>query len=557
MVLFWYEIAHFLTAIFGILVSISAAALFFLVIRYERQLQTLWRAIGFSALAIAMLLFILERKFAFLGIPALLAQAFAFISIYIGVFAEPKLSQLLEIGKKPVLNEHGEYKNFKNNVGKKSASPLSTFIITLIALLLVTVFWTQYVPAFLEAITVLFIALTIPIQFRRFQKEKHDLRARRLNLYPLLGYIGLLIGACLLLLFRLPPLDIVIIREFTLDYSLVWRFGLVFLFIGFFFLANWAWTFVRVRPFLRTYVVFLTIAIIVASLGSLVFTTLIFRIVERNNLQLMTNGVKTEDLVLQDRANTALLVARTIGNDQAVLQAFGQHQQDTLREKITQYLNNSNADAIRVYDENSVITLNPSDERDEGRAISGDRYLNFVLTERKQLKTFDIRPGVLASEVLGRALYPIMNNQQVVTGVIEVDYTFDTAFVDFSKEKTGLDVTIYANKKRSASTILTLDNVSRWTGLEETDQAVVSTVIGKGQLLSIALGSLGRPYYSAFAPIRNVNGDIVGMVSVGTPTATLFEETRQQLITTFLIVMLISLLVALVGYLAIRSFGKK
>lgn len=557
MTLFWYEIAHFLIAIFGILVTVSAATLFFLVIRYERQLQTLWRAIGFSAVALGLLLFIFERKFPILELPALFVQAFGFISIYIGVFAEPKLSQLLQIGKRPPATEHDTYQNFKNSVGKRAASPLTTFFLTLIAVILVGVFWSSYLPAFLEALAALFVALTIPIQIRRYQREQQDQKARQLNLYPLLGYIALLIGMAALTLYRLPALDLVLARTFILEYSAIWQFGQLGLFIGLLFLAVWAWNFIRVRPFLRTYVVFLSIAILVASIGSLVFTTLIFRIVERNNLTLMTQGAKSEDLVLQDRANTALLVARTIGNDDEILLAHGQHQQDRLRELITEYLNNSSADTIRIYDQSGTITISPTDERDEGRLIRDDRYLNFALTERKQLKTFDTRPGILSPEVVARALYPILDDQQTVLGAIEVDYVFDNAFVDFSKGKTGLDVTVYADKKRSATTILTQDNVSRWTGSEETERSVIEGVLGEGKLVSLALDRLGRPYYSAFEPIRNVNGDIIGMVAVGTPTVTLFEETRQQLITTFLIVMLISLLVALVGYLAIRSFGRK
>lgn len=555
MTLFWFEIAHFLIAIFGILVAVSAAALFFLVIRYERQLQTLWRAIGFTSLALTFLLFIFERKFPVLELPALITQAFAFSSIYIGVFSEPKLSQLLQIGKKPTATQHDTYQTFKNTVGKRSASPVTIFVFTLAAILLVGVFWAPFLPAFLAGLAALFIALTIPMQLRRYQREQDDLKARRLNLYPLLGYIALLLGVGALAFYRLPGLDLVAVRTLTLEYSSAWQSGQLLIFLGLLMLAMWAWTFIRVRPFLRTYVVFLTIAILVASLGSLIFTTLIFRIVERNNLSLMTQGVKAEDLVLQNRVDTALLVSRTIGNDDDILQSYSAKQNDRLRELVTEYLNNSSADSIRLFDQGGKIIVSPTDERDEGRVIADDKYLNFVLTERKQLKTFDTRPGILSPEILARGLYPILDDSDAVIGAIEVHYVFDNAFVDFSKGKTGLDVSIYAGKKRSATTILTLDEISRWTGSEETERAVIEPVLNDGKLVSLALDRLGRPYYSAFQPIKNVNGEIIGMASVGTPTNTLFEETRQQLITTFLIVMLISLVVALVGYLAIRSFS--
>lgn len=559
MTLFWYEIAHFLIAIFGILVALSASALFFLVIRYERQLQTVWRAIGFSALAVTFLLFIFERKYEIVGTPALIVQAFAFISIYIGVFAEPKLSQLLQIGKKSVSADHAAYRNVRATVGGRAApAPLTVFFLVLVALILVSVFWAPYTRAFLEALAALFVGLTIPIQIRRYQREVDDQKARRLNLYPLLGYIALLAGMVALVFFRLPgTLEIVSLRQLTLEYSWIWQLGQALLALGFVFLGLWAWTFIRVRPFLRTYVVFLSIAIVVASFGSLIFTMLIFGIVERNNLKLMSEGAKTQDLIMQDRATQALAFAIDIGKNPDVLQSLGQHTIAPLRDRIKQYVTDSNASNIRIYDPNGQIIVSSTDERDEGRVIRDDRYLNFTLSQHRQYKTFDLVPGVLTPSVIARALYPILNGQQELLGVVEVDHSFDNAFVDFSQKKTGLDVTIYAGKKRAATTIMTLDGVSRWTGSEESDQAVIDTVLQQGKLYSAALDRLGRPYYSAFEPVKNVNGEIIGMVTVGTPTALLFEETRQQLITTFLIVMLISLLVALLGYVAVRSFGRK
>ena len=445
----------------------------------------------------------------------------------------------------------------KNTVGKKTPSPLTIFFLSGIILLIVSIFWKPFVPAFLEATAAFFVALTLPLQIRRYQREQNNPKMSLLNLYPVLGYAMLFIGMVSLTLFRLPALDIVILRQFTLEYSNVWIYGQLLSFLGLLFLFRWAWTFIRVRPFLRTYIVFLEIAIVVASLGSLVFTTLIFGIVERNNLDLMTQGVKTEDLVLQDRANTALLVARTIGNDNQVLRDIGQHNLEGVRKEIESYISNSNADVIRIYDQQGKILISPSDIREEGQNSQNDNFLNYVLTNHKQYRTFDVHPGVLSSEVMTRALYPILDSKETTLGVVEVDYVFDNAFVDFLKNKTGLDTTIYAGKKRSATTIYTLDNVSRWVGSEETEQQVIGQVLNEGKIFSSAINLLGRPYYSAFDVIRNVNGDKIGMISVGTPTSALFEQTRQQLITTFLIVMLISLLVALVGYLAIRNFERK
>ena len=53
------------------------------------------------------------------------------------------------------------------------------------------------------------------------------------------------------------------------------------------------------------------------------------------------------------------------------------------------------------------------------------------------VKSFEVQDGVLAPIVIARSLYPIMLYGNLV-GAVEAGYVFDNAFVDYSKEKTGL-----------------------------------------------------------------------------------------------------------------------
>lgn len=549
MSLFWQEFLFFIASAFGILVSLSSATLFFITAQAERQLRTVWRAVGFSALAVSFFLFILERKFSIVGLAALLTQAFGFIAIYLGVFAEPKLSQLSRVSAR------ANSKDTSDSKGQLALAPIPVFLIASVVITIAWVYFGSFVASLLQLTATIFILVTIPIQIKRYRKQADDPEASRQNLYPLVGYIFLLLGAAALVFFRLPDLNIVTLRQLALEYSVAWQFGVVFYFIGFTFLAVWAWNFIKVRPFLRTYVTFLTIAIVVSSLGSLVFTTLIFRIVERNNLELMAQGAQTEEIVLSDRANTALLVARTFANDNDILGLLREKDLTALNEQAEQILINSEANTLRVYNENGEVVVSPSDERDVGRSFITDDLVQNALTNKEQVKSFATQKGLALSEdVVTRAIHPILDEEQLI-GAIEIGYIFDNAFVDFSKRKTGLDVTVFAGTTRSASTIQTLDGVSRWLGSEETDSDVISDVKNAGNSLRKQLNRLGVPYYSAFEPIRNVEGDIIGMISVGTPVAVLFEDTKQQLITTFLIIMAISILVSLIGYAAVKSFS--
>ena len=97
MQIFLYEFFHFLAASLAILVSLSSFALFILTFRYEKKLQTVWRALGFLLLAIAFLLLIWERKSAAVDIFAVVVQAFALFSIFVGVSKEPKLVHLVKV----------------------------------------------------------------------------------------------------------------------------------------------------------------------------------------------------------------------------------------------------------------------------------------------------------------------------------------------------------------------------------------------------------------------------------------------------------------------------
>ena len=208
---------------------------------------------------------------------------------------------------------------------------------------------------------------------------------------------------------------------------------------------------------------------------------------------------------------------------------------------------------MRFYDEEGNVIASPSDERERGDNFSNDPVLTEAINEKKPVKSFSTHPHVLAPLVSARAIYPIFGNNNQLTGAVEVGYLLDTAFVDFSKSRTGLDVTLYTGDLRSATTIFKQDGVSRYVGTQETDTAILENTLINGETFSLEHERLGLGYYSAFIPVRDFSGLIIGMVSVGTPTFQLFEDSRQQLLNSFLILTIISLAAAGIGYLAMRN----
>lgn len=544
MQIFLYEFSYFLAASLAILVSFSAFALFILTFRYERKLQTVWRALGFLLLAIAFLILIWERKSPGIGLLAVIVQAFALFSIYRGVAKEPKLVQLIDVPSSDRIMERPGQKIAREKLIENKSLIIVVFLVILVCLLLLPgyLYIGAYLPSIIELIATIFVIGTIGIQITRYRAD-HNV----INLHPMIGYIFLLIRGIAMVFYRLPDINIVILRKLALPYSWAWQLAVIGTFFAFVFLGLWAWNFIKVRTFLRTYVVFISLVILVSTVGALIFTLFVFKVIENNNLELMQKGADTEAVIMNDRANTAMFIAGLIADDSRVLQAVRGGNYGTLLELTTKYLESSEVDIVRVYNTNAEVLASPSDPRDKGRIFKEDNVLMFTIGENKQVRTFATYPGVLADYVVARAIYPLVDKSQTI-GAIEVGFKFDNAFVDFSKEKTNLDVTIYTGSKISATTLKTADNVSRYVGSQEANQDVLNNTIIQGKNYTTTLDRFGEVYYSAFAPIRDINGQIIGMVSVGTPTFLLLDAMRQQLVTTFIIVSLLSALISLLGY---------
>lgn len=550
--LFLHEYFFFVSSIVAILVCVSAASLFFLAVQYEKKLRSSKRALGFSILAIAYLLGILERRFLNFGIAGNLLEVIGLALICFGVIAEPILSHLSNV-------EETEAKKQKLPIERRDILGLVVgillviFLAMLVSTLNIKSFAQanieEYLRSALEVLSLIFILVTIMYQIKRYVRDR-SLQ----NLLPLLGYIFLLFRSFMLILFRLPELDIVTLRLLTLNFSMVWRIAYIMAIIAFVFLGIWAWNFIKVRFFLRVYVVFLAIGIIMASLGSLVVLLLNFRIIENNNLQKLDDHAEAIDVVMGEKLGTSSFIAKLIAQNEQLLKIAQSDDVETLESKTREFLEDAELDIVRVYDGYGVIVASPNDPRDIGRSYIDDELVRYVIDNRTGISSFGSEPGVLSPVIIARSLYPAMNGDSI-QGVVEVGYKFDTAFVDFLSRETTFDISIFTDDERSATTLTTEDGVSRWVGSKETNKDVVKTVLQKGEKFQGITEGLDHLYYSAYSPINDHDGNVIGMISAESSTYKLFEDTREQLVISFLLVGTVSLIPTLIGYFAIRSYN--
>ncbi len=249
---------HLAVTGFSVLVFVSCATLFSVAHISERALRTSWRAWGFWLLAVAFAIWLFTG-----GRPEalLLALAIELIGqslIAQGVLREPLLSPLRRL---PTWQERLEEAPMPAPT-LLPTSPLFKFGLPLAVLGVVTttaIIQRSLLPYALLLSTIVVLLGVIVVQIMRYRVEDGSSDIHRHNLFPLLAYLLLVIRAGVLILDgRSPnPLILAIASALLLPATLL--------------LGRWAWLFIRIRPQLRTLIVFIIVLAIGGTLA--VFAT--------------------------------------------------------------------------------------------------------------------------------------------------------------------------------------------------------------------------------------------------------------------------------------------
>ena len=131
----------------------------------------------------------------------------------------------------------------------------------------------------------------------------------------------------------------------------------------------------------------------------------------------------------------------------------------------------------------------------------------------------------------------------------------DNALLDELGQLSGNNVTLFNQDTRIATTFQDAAG-KRATGTKASD-AIISTVLREGKSFSGYAEVLGNRYLSAYKPLKNQSGQVVGILFVGIPTQEL-DEIQSGFIRTIVIAVILLLLVigAIPGLSSDRSSNR-
>lgn len=406
----------------------------------------------------------------------------------------------------------------------------------------------DYFAAIIASLSAIFVTATFVIQAKRWRDDKY-----MLNLFPLLGYIFLILYTITIILTQLPKQNIPFLNYLHVGPFNLWQIAIVLLFASFLMLAFWAWQFIKIRSFLKTYISFLAQIIGISSFGAFLFAILAFNSVNQNHLNIVNQIVKTQKLLLAQNINNTRAVVLSAANERNIQTALAGHENDVLYDRLQNFAKkNASKLDLKIYNTEGELISRYSHDNDKLKIPASDNLVDKLINEGKPLNTFGRKLMGFETVLIARSAVPIEYNGETI-GAMEAIYTFDDEFANYTKMKTGADITIYVSDEILATTLEGFLNNKYADG--QIEQAEIKTaVLSEGQNYGNLVVHNGKMYYSAYEPITDESGQIIGVLEAGIPSQGLLEQTRQRLLTTFMTLVLIFSSVALIGYYVLYIF---
>jgi len=216
--------------------------------------------------------------------------------------------------------------------------------------------------------------------------------------------------------------------------------------------------------------------------------------------------------------------AVSISQNYRIMNALANQNFDQMKaalDDLNQYLE---ADTISITDLEGNVMIRQHEPSKLGDNISNQTNVQEAL-EGKVLTTLE--PGALV-KLSCRTGAPVRNEKGDIIGTVVTGYTFENSnFLDELKALHNTELTIFANDIRIATTITQNGERAVGTSLNEN---IAKTVLEEGNTYTGKADILGVPHITEYVPLRNTEGEIVGVVFAGISEAAANKATRDSIL---------------------------
>ncbi len=336
----------------------------------------------------------------------------------------------------------------------------------------------------------------------------------------------------------------------------VWIAAHVALFCGAIALGRWVWKYLTERFLSQIFMTFVSVVLAVFLLTTVSFTFLLLRNIQDDALGNLATATNVLQYALDSRKATTQANAESVAADPTIIAALQAKNHKKLADLTNTFLETKRQSSLVITTAEGQVLLRAEDPDRWGDSISSDTLLRRALIGTTS-STVDSQSGVLAPVVSIRSIVPVRDAANNIVGTVSVSTVIDNAFVDGIKRATGLDSAVYSGNVRAATTFTGPDGVSRWIGVKETSSAVQTTVLKDGQTYKGQLDILNRQYLAVYAPLRDADKAVIGMLFIGQPQIATLQTTSYLVRLTFIVSVILLAVAILPAYMIARHITKQ
>src|SRR3989304_2165308 len=372
--------------------------------------------------------------------------------------------------------------------------------------------------------------LTIMLVFAYWRKVAVGLEA---HLRPLVIGFGLLaISELLSLSSFLRGSENLEIYKLTSPFGPLWILEHMFLLVGIVILGKWIFGYLLKQFRTQLFMFFVTTIVSIFLLVTVVFSGLLVKNIQDENLKQLGIDAKVLEYTLEGKKLESLSGSTLFAQNSGISNAIKEGTRTFLASTLEEFLVSENYSFAVITDKNAQVLARGEDSEKIGDSLSSDTLVQKSISGNAGVD-FDSRTGALTTDISIRAAAPIKNGEEVI-GVLMVGTQVDNSYVDGIKKATGLEASIYGGIQVSATTILGSDGKSRLVGIREESQKVKEDVLSKGSTYSGSVKVAGVSYLGSYLPIKNIDGNPVGMIFIGKPQIAVFQAAGRSIEITFL-----------------------
>lgn len=341
----------------------------------------------------------------------------------------------------------------------------------------------------------------------------------------------------------------------TRQYSLIWILGQILLIICAFLMFKWVSLFISFRIVARLFLYIWQVSIFLTVILATAYSIFIITSSENQIRDLLKNNASLIQYNLNQIKSNNVDTLNLLGKDQELIQAIMDN--DTLRieNEIGTFINsNSFLDKVQVVSNAGTLIYDSQSPTNEGINLNDNPIITRTLYTREGTTGFVAeKSGIEILTLNYQFTYPVVSSNGELNGIITSVKSLNNNYLDTLKTETGQELIIYINDKRSASTILESDNLSR---LQNVPLVIDGLISEEGNVKFYKARILTTPYYLAVNNLKDPNENNLASIVIGTKQSILINLTENSLFNLFILALGITVFATIPSYFLAKNLRR-